>query len=74
MVPVLLKSEISNLYFWFLRLFFNVKGSFLPIFIKKYYYLGALETFENENFDVCALKIWIWTSKIIPDLWLVDLL
>ena len=49
----------------------------MPIFIKKYKYLGPLEFFENENFDLRALvrtpKIWIWTSKIIPDLWLVDL-
>ena len=25
---------------------------------------------ENENFAARALKIWIWTSKIMPDLWL----
>ena len=35
--------------------------------------MGPLEFFENENFDARAPKIWIWTSKIIPDLWLVDL-
>ena len=34
--------------------------------------------FENENFDARALsmrapKFWIWTSKTIPDLWLIDL-
>ena len=26
----------------------------MPIFIKKYKYLGPLEFFENENFDACA--------------------
>ena len=67
-----------NFQFVFLHLFFNVKGSFVLIFTKKY--LGPLEFFENENFDGCAmpcalgaLKFWIWTSKIIPDLWLPDL-
>ena len=29
--------------------------------------------FENENFEACALKFWNWTSKIIPDLGLLDL-
>ena len=32
--------------------------------------MGPLEFFENENFDARAPKIWIWTSKIMPDLWL----
>ena len=37
--------------FVFLRLFFFVKGSFVPIFTNKYWYLS----FENfENFDVRA--------------------
>ena len=44
----------SSLKFVFLRLFFNAKGSSMPIFIKKYKYLGPLEFFENENFDACA--------------------
>ena len=57
----------------FLCLFFNVKRSFMPIFTKKYYYLGPLEFVQNENFDARAPKFWIWTSKIIPDLWLLDL-
>ena len=42
-------------------------------FQKKYWYLSPLEFFENENFDVRAPKLRIWTSKIMPDLWLVDL-
>ena len=29
-----------------------IKGSFMPIFTNKYKYLGPLEFFENENFDV----------------------
>ena len=31
--------------------------------------------FKKENFDASAPKIWIWTSKVIPepDLWLVDM-
>ena len=58
----------------FLRLFSNVKGSSLSIFTKKYYFLGPLEFFENENFDACApAKYLSWTSKIIPDLWLLYL-
>ena len=44
----------SNFKFVFLRLFINVKGSSLPIFPKKYLYLGPLEFFENENFDAHA--------------------
>ena len=40
--------------FVFLRLFFIVRGSFVPIFIKKYWYLSPLEFFENENFDARA--------------------
>ena len=39
--------------------------------------MGPLEFFENENFEAgapaSALKFWNWTSKIIPDLWLLDL-
>ena len=42
--------------------------------------LSPLEFFENKNFDPSAPvraerapKLWIWTSKIMPDLWLVDL-
>ena len=35
--------------------------------------MGPLEFFENENFDARAPKFWNWTSKIIPDLWLLDL-
>ena len=35
--------------------------------------MDPLEFFENENFDTRASKIWIWTYKIIPDLWFVDL-
>ena len=30
-----------------------------------------LEFVENENFDARASKFWNWTSKIIPDLWLL---
>ena len=36
-------------------MFFLVKGSFIPIFTKKYLYLSPLEYIENENFDVRAL-------------------
>ena len=40
-------------------------------------YLGPLEFFENENFKANARarvpKFSIWTSKIITDLWLLDL-
>ena len=46
-------------------------------FYKKLYYLGPLEYFENENLAACsparaacAAKIWIWTYKIMLDLWL----
>ena len=28
-----------------------------------------MEFFENENFAARVPKIWIWTSKIMPDLW-----
>ena len=42
----------------------------MPIFTKKYYYLGPLECFKNENFAAGAPKIYIWTSKFIPDIWL----
>ena len=54
-------------------MFFIVRGSFVPIFTKKYLYLSPLEFFENENFDARAPKLRIWTSKIMPDLWLLDL-
>ena len=37
----------SNFIFVFLCLFFNVKGSFLPIFTKNFNILGPLEFFEN---------------------------
>ena len=49
----------------------------MPNCTQKYEYLGPLEFFENENFAVHAPsraarapKIYIWTPKIIPDLWL----
>ena len=29
---------------------------------------SPLEFFENENFEARVPKIWIWTSKIMPDL------
>ena len=69
---------MSNFKFEFLRLFLKVKGSFMPIFIKIYKYLGPLEFVGNENFDMLRLawrklKIWNRTSEIITDLWLVDL-
>ena len=49
----------STFKFVFLRLFFNVKGIFVPIFTKNIniYYLGPLEYFENENFAAGAPKI-----------------
>ena len=37
--------------------FVLVKGSFIPIFIKKYWYLSPLEFFENKNFEACALGV-----------------
>ena len=40
----------SNFKFVFLRLFFNVKGSSMPIFIKKILIFGPLEFYENEHF------------------------
>ena len=63
----------SNFIFVFLRFFFNVKGSSMPIFIKKILIFGPPGIFVNVNFDSHAQKIQIWTFKIIPDLWLVDL-
>ena len=68
------KSLKLNFEFVFLRLFFNVKGSFMPIFTKNInIYVDPLEFFENENFGPRVLKIWIWTSITMPDLWLLDL-
>ena len=52
---VLFKSQISNLYFCQTKILI-----FCPPGI-----------FEHENFDACAPKFWNWTSKIIPDLWLL---
>ena len=43
----------SNFKFVFLRLFFDVKGSFMPIFTK-IVNLGPLEFFENVNFEARA--------------------
>ena len=66
----------SNFKFVFLYLFFIVKGGFVPILTKKYLYFSPLEFFANENFDACALqapKLLIWTSKIMPEFWLLDL-
>ena len=54
---VLFKSQISNLYFCQTKILI-----FCPPGI-----------FEHENFDACAPKFWNWTSKIIPDLWLLVL-
>ena len=66
--------KIVNFEFVFLRLFFYVKGSFMPIFTKKVIFrpLGIFLKMKTLP-HVCrlhALKIWIGTSKIIPDLWL----
>ena len=36
------------------RVFSKVKGSFCPIYTKKYYFLSSLEFFENENFNAHA--------------------
>ena len=52
----------------------------MPIFTKNIdIYVWPLEFFEKENFDAHAPmraarmpKLWIWTSKIMPDLWLLD--
>ena len=43
----------SNFKIVFLRLYFNVKGSFVPIFTKKILKFGPLGIFEKENFDLC---------------------
>ena len=50
----------------------------MPISTKKYKYLAPWIFFEIENFDaravhVSAPKLWIWTFKIIPDLWFLDM-
>ena len=42
----------------------------MPIFTKKIGIFSPLEFFENENFGAHVLrapKLWIWTSKIMPD-------
>ena len=71
----------SNFKFIFLRLFFYVKGSFLPIFTKKILIFGPSGIFLKwKLWRVCdgarsmrALKFWNWPSKIIPYLWVLDL-
>ena len=57
-----------------LHLLFNVKGSFMPIFTKKYNFFGPLEFFENEKFDVRARqKFGFAFLKSYLTFWLVDL-
>ena len=54
----------------------------MPIFKEKDLYLGPLEFFEDEGFDARAParaararapRFRIWTSGVVPDLWLVAL-
>ena len=52
---VLFKSQISNLYFCQTKILI----------------FGPPGIFKHENVDACAPKFWNWTSKIIPDLWLL---
>ena len=72
---VAFKSKISH---FFLRLFFNVKGSFMPIFTKNINILAPrnflkMKTLTGVRQRVHTSKFWIWTSKIIFDLWFLDL-
>ena len=61
----------SNFKFVFLRLF-NVKGSFMPIFTQKILIFRPPGIFRIwKLWHALAQIIWIWTSYIIPDLWLV---
>ena len=59
----------SNFKFVFLNLLFNVKGSFKPIFPKKILIFGP----PGIIWKLKLWRAWIWTSKIIPGLWLDDL-
>ena len=64
LVVLKLKFRICFLYF-----FFNVKGSFMPIFTKNINIQAPCNFLKLKTLP-CVPKIWIWTSKIIPDLWL----
>ena len=68
--------KASNTKFVFLCLFFNVKGSCMPIFIKNINIWAPWNFLKIKTLTCvlwCTPKIWIWTSKIIPDFWIVDL-
>ena len=62
---VIFGTQILNLYFCF----FKCKRKVSANFHQKILIFKPVEFFENVNFAVRAQKIWIWTYKIMPDLW-----
>ena len=66
----------SNLKFAFLHLFSNVKGSSMQIFTKNINIWAPWNILKIKTLTHVrrrAPKFWNWTSKIIPELWLLDL-
>ena len=62
---VIFGTQILNLYFCF----FKCKRTVSANLHQKILIFKPVEFFENVNFAVRAQKIWIWTYKIMPDLW-----